>query len=103
MFQVGSTSKPFTAVAVMQLVEQGIIDLDEPIVTYIPEFSLLTSPVFGGNSDNITTRMLLSNTSGIISNWLYAFYVTGDETYQGNMNGLLEWLPTREMSFEEGA
>jgi len=102
LFQVGSSSKPFTAVAVMQLVEQGIIDLDEPIVTYIPEFSLLPGSILGGNSDNVTTRMLLSNTSGIIRDWFSAFYVTGYEHYQGVMNGLLEWLPTREMSFEEG-
>ena len=102
LFQIGSTSKPFTAVAVMQLVEAGIIDLDEPIVTYIPEFSMFPSPIFGGNSDNITVRMLLNNTSGILGDWLYAFYYTGHEHYQGVMNGLLDWLATREMSFEEG-
>lgn len=102
LFQIGSISKPFTAVAIMQLVEQGIIDLDEPIITYIPEFSLLPNPILGGNSDNITTRMLLSNTSGIVTNWNYAFFTTGYEHYQGNMNSLLNWLPTRHMSFSEG-
>ena len=65
LFGIGSISKIFTAIAVMQLVEQGLIDLDEPIVTYLPEFSILPHPVRGGNYQNITTRMLLNHTSGI--------------------------------------
>ena len=65
LFSIGSTAKLFTAVAIMQLVEDGLLDLDEPIVTYLPEFSLLPNPVNGGNSANITTRMLLTHVSGI--------------------------------------
>ncbi|MCL2841278.1 MAG: beta-lactamase family protein [Defluviitaleaceae bacterium] len=102
LFQIGSTSKPFTAIAIMQLVEQGIIDLDEPIVTYLPEFSILPSIRLGGHSDNITVRMLLNNTSGIPTNYVRSFLSTGAH-YQGQMNGgLLEWLSTQEMNFEEG-
>jgi len=101
-FQIGSTSKPFTAIAIMQLVEQGIIDLDEPLVTYIPEFSMLPSIRFGGNSDDITVRMLLSNTSGVSSNYARGFISTGGH-YQAPMNGgLLEWLTTRELLFAPG-
>jgi len=40
MYGIGSTSKMFTAVAVMQLVDQGKIDLDKPVVHYIPEFTM---------------------------------------------------------------
>jgi len=64
LFNIGSTAKLFTAVAIMQLVEDGILDLDEPIVTYLPEFSMLPHPVFGGNYRNITARMLLTHVSG---------------------------------------
>ncbi|MCL2620317.1 MAG: serine hydrolase [Defluviitaleaceae bacterium] len=102
LFQIGSTSKPFTAIAVMQLVEQGLIDLDTPFVYYVPEFSMLPSFIHGGNSDNITVRMLLSNTSGIMMDYLRAFYMVGNEHYQGGMNNTLERLPVREMSFVEG-
>jgi len=102
MFQIGSVSKQFTAIAVMQLVEQGLVDLDAPLVRYIPEFSILPSARYGGNSDNITVRMLLNNTSGVPSNWMRAFYVTGSEHYQGAMNDLLDWLKTRELSFVPG-
>jgi len=65
LFNIGSTAKVFTAVAIMQLVEDGILDLDEPIVTYLPEFSVLPNPVFGGDYRNITTRMLLAHVSGV--------------------------------------
>ena len=102
LFQIGSISKPVTAIAVMQLVEQGVISLDEPIATYIPEFSLLPNYVLGGDSNEITVRMLLANTSGIVTNWFRGFAVEGYDHYQGIMNGLLEWLPTREMDFPAG-
>ena len=65
LFGISGISNTFTAIAVMQLVEQGLLDLDEPIVTYLPEFSMLPHPEYGGNYQNITTRMLLNNTSGI--------------------------------------
>ena len=65
LFGIGSTAKVFTAVAIMQLVEAGILDLDEPIVTYLPEFSILSHPIYGGDYRNITTRMLLSHVSGM--------------------------------------
>jgi CubicO group peptidase (beta-lactamase class C family) len=41
LFHIGSTSKPMAAAAVMQLVEQGRVDLDAPLSRYVPEFSLL--------------------------------------------------------------
>ncbi|MCL2235503.1 MAG: serine hydrolase [Defluviitaleaceae bacterium] len=102
LFQIGSTSKPFTAIAVMQLVEEGLVDLDNPVVYYVPEFSMLPSFIHGGNSDNITVRMLLNNTSGIMPDYLRAFYMAGNESYQGGMNDILERLHVREMSFVEG-
>ncbi|MBU2533352.1 MAG: beta-lactamase family protein [Alphaproteobacteria bacterium] len=56
-FLLGSISKSFTAMAVMQLVEQGEIDLNAGIATYLD--------VFGGKpSGTITIRQLLSHTSG---------------------------------------
>jgi len=103
LFQIGSVSKPFTAVAVMQLVEQGLIDLDAPLVNYIPEFSALPNPALGGDSNDVTVRMLLTNTSGIVGNYLYGWMITGDEQYQGHMNSdLLEWLPTYTLVFPPG-
>lgn len=56
--RMASIAKPMTALAVMQLVEQGKIDLDVPIQTYVPDYP-------NQKSTQITTRHLLSHTSGI--------------------------------------
>jgi len=87
VFPIASISKTFTAIAVMQLVEDGVIDLDTPIVEYLPDFFIAPSPT-GGDYRNITVRMLLSHTSGILTNLLgYGFFTTGahDPDYLNNM------------------
>ena len=56
--RMGSIAKPMTALAAMQLVEQGVLDLDTPIQTYIPDYP--THP-----KTQITTRHLITHTSGI--------------------------------------
>jgi CubicO group peptidase (beta-lactamase class C family) len=60
-FVLGSTSKAFTALAVMQLVEQGKIDLDAPVRRYLAWFQLTA----GGASPPVTIRNLLHHTSGL--------------------------------------
>ena len=57
---VGSTTKPITATAIMQLVEAGKVELDAPVTRYLPWFNL-DDP----RSAQITVRHLLSHTSGI--------------------------------------
>ncbi len=56
--RLASIAKPMTAIAVMQLVEQGKIDLDVPIQTYLSAYPKQAKT-------QITTRHLLSHTSGI--------------------------------------
>jgi len=74
IFQIGSTGKTYTAVAVMRLVEQGSIDLDTPIKTYLPELKF-TDPAA---TENATMRHLLTHTGG----WLGDHFTdcgTGDD------------------------
>ncbi|MCL2416026.1 MAG: serine hydrolase, partial [Defluviitaleaceae bacterium] len=80
LFDIGSVTKTFTAYAVLQLVEQGIIDLDEPIVTYLPDFSVLPHPVYGGDYRNITARMLLAHISGVPGDTFDGLFVTGGQS-----------------------
>ncbi len=61
VFMIGSITKTFTATAILQLVEQGLIDLDADINTYLP-FSV-RNPDFP--ADPVTTRQLLAHTSGL--------------------------------------
>ncbi|HEX9108690.1 MAG TPA: serine hydrolase domain-containing protein, partial [Longimicrobiales bacterium] len=60
-FILGSMTKSFTALAVMQLVEQGRVVLDAPVQRYLPWFALRDSAA----SARITVRQLLNHTSGI--------------------------------------
>jgi D-alanyl-D-alanine carboxypeptidase len=57
--RVGSISKTFTAVAVLQQVERGRIRLDAPIGEYLPDL------IQGERGRDVTVRMLLNHTSGI--------------------------------------
>ena len=60
-FMLGSITKPITALAVMQLVEAGKVDLDAPVQRYIPWFSVADPQA----SAQITVRQLLNMTSGL--------------------------------------
>ena len=60
-FIIGSNSKSFTALAIMQLVEAGRIDLDAPVHRYLPWFRVADAEA----SRQITVRHLLHHTSGI--------------------------------------
>ncbi len=60
-FILGSTSKSFTALAIMQLVEAGQIDLDAPVTTYLPWFRTGNAAA----SAQITVRNLLHQNSGL--------------------------------------
>ena len=60
-FIIGSLSKSFTAMSIMQLVESGKIELDKPVKDYIPWFSIMDKEA----SSKITLRNLINQTSGI--------------------------------------
>jgi CubicO group peptidase (beta-lactamase class C family) len=63
IFSVQSMSKVFTATAVMQAVQAGRLDLDEPITTYLPDFTVHSA--FEAHPERrITLRMLLGCTAG---------------------------------------
>jgi CubicO group peptidase (beta-lactamase class C family) len=60
-FFIGSITKSFTALAAMQLVEQGRLDLDAPVQRYLPWFRVASPDA----SSQITVRNLLNHTSGL--------------------------------------
>lgn len=60
VFQIGSITKVWTTTLVMQLVDEGLVELDAPIRRYLPEFTLADDAAAAA----ITVRQLLSHTSG---------------------------------------
>ncbi|MFI8662041.1 serine hydrolase domain-containing protein [Rhodococcus qingshengii] len=72
-FALFSTTKAITGTAVLQCVEEGLLDLDAPAATYVPEIGELKvldgfdaggNPVLREPKRDITTRMLLLHTAG---------------------------------------
>jgi CubicO group peptidase (beta-lactamase class C family) len=63
IFWIASMSKPITAVAVLMLMEEGKLSLDDPIAKYVPELAGLKTP--DGQTPRITLRHLLTHTSGM--------------------------------------
>lgn len=62
--RIGSITKSFTAVTLMQIAERGILEIDEPVAKYFAEIKGLANPP--PNLRPITFRMLASHTAGLI-------------------------------------
>ncbi len=60
VFQIGSITKLWTSTLVMQLVDEGLVELDAPIRRYLPEFRIADESA----AAQITVRQLLTHTSG---------------------------------------
>ena len=61
LFQIGSITKVWTATVVLQLVDEGLVELDTPVVEVVPELRLADPDV----TKSVTIRHLLTHTSGI--------------------------------------
>ncbi len=61
---IGSITKSFTALAILQQLEQGNLSLEDPVIHYLPEFKTFDK----NESDQITIGMLLNNSSGLPHN-----------------------------------
>ena len=97
MYGIGSVSKIFTTVAVLQLVEDGKIDLDESVVSYIPEFKMEDE-----RYKDITVRMLLNHSSGLLgSSFENAMLFNDNDTI--NHDTFLELLETQRLKADPGA
>lgn len=63
LFAVASVTKTFTATAVVQLRDDGLLELDDPLVRHIPEFAAVRNPF--GPIELVTLRHLLQHSSGL--------------------------------------
>jgi len=61
VMQIGSVTKQFTAAAILQLQDAGLLDIDRTVVSYLPTYAF---------DPRITLRMLLNQTSGL---WDYLY------------------------------
>ncbi|HHV09885.1 MAG TPA: beta-lactamase family protein [Clostridiales bacterium] len=96
MYGIGSISKIFTTVAVMQLVDQGKVKLDNPVIDYIPEFTMADE-----RYKDITVRMLLNHSSGLLGSSFNNSMLFNDEDQSG-YNNLLNTLKTSRLKAAPG-
>ncbi|HNR64927.1 MAG TPA: serine hydrolase domain-containing protein, partial [Atribacterota bacterium] len=97
IYGIGSTSKMFTAVAVMLLSEQGKINLDKPVIDYVPDFVMKDE-----RYKDITVRMLLNHSSGLMGS-TYTNGVLFDDNSTFNHDHLLSALANQKLKAEPGA
>jgi CubicO group peptidase (beta-lactamase class C family) len=85
VFQIGSNTKVFTATLVMQLVDSGQVDLDQPVRRYLKDFALADPTA----AQEITVRQLLVHTSGIQGDYFQGFG-RGDDAIEKYVASLAE-------------
>lgn len=65
LYHWASITKTMTGIAIMQLRDRGLLDLDDPIVKYVPELARVHNPY--GDTSAITLRQLMSHSAGFRS------------------------------------
>lgn len=96
-YGIGSISKIFTTLAVLKLVEQGRVELDKPVYTYVPDFKMADE-----RYKDITVRMLLNHSSGLMGSTLdNAILLGGADSYTHDR--FLKTLSTQRLKAAPGA
>lgn len=91
LFQIGSLAKGFTAMAVLQLREQGLIDLDQPVRQYLPWFELADAE----EASRLTVRHLLDQVSGLANGtWKVGLQPEAKRSAEATVRALRSVRPT---------
>ncbi|MBE1555808.1 serine hydrolase domain-containing protein [Sporosarcina limicola] len=97
IYGIGSTSKMVLTASVMKLVDEGKVNLDVPVVNYIPDFKMKDN-----RYKQITPRMLLNHSSGLLGTSSSNATLYGDnDTYAHDT--LLQQLKTQSLKADPGA
>ena len=92
IYRAGSISKVFTAAATMQLAEQGKIDIDQPLVKALPEFSIKTR---FPDAAPVTPRNVMTHHSGLPSNYYRGLFVRNPDPFESVLDDIRdEYLST---------
>jgi len=102
IYHWASITKTFTAIAIMQLRDRGLLDLDDPVIDVIPELRHVHNPF--GTMDEITIRHLLTHSAGFRGpTWPWG----GDKDWQPyeptQWSQLVAMIPYTEILFKPGS
>ena len=93
-FRIASATKPFTAMLILQLVEEGKLELNGKLTDYVPEFP-------NEKGKDITVHQLLTHTSGIIGESKISDLEDIERLYYPRER-LLKYISERELSYQPG-
>ncbi len=102
IYHWASITKTFTAIGIMQLRDLGLLDLEDPVVDYIPELRQVYNPY--GDMEEITIRHLMTHSAGFRGpTWPWG----GDKDWHphepADWNQLLAMIPYTEILFKPGS
>lgn len=92
LFNIGSVTKVFTAIAVMQLYEQGKLDIDNPVSDYLPDFAIKQR---FPESEPITVRSVLTHHAGLPGDYAKDKFAENP----GDFLTILQYLNTQSTIF----
>jgi len=92
-FRIGSLTKAFTAVAILQLEEKGILKVDDKLQKYISDYP---------RGDEITIKNLLTHTSGIPNHTEFEDFNKGRRVYKYNILETISTFKSRTLKFNPG-
>jgi CubicO group peptidase (beta-lactamase class C family) len=97
-----SITKTLTAVAILQLRDQGLLSLDDPATRWVPELRLVHDPY--GSIDAVTVRMLLSHSAGFQDpTWPYGTGAAWEPFEPTEWSQLVAMMPWQELEFAPGS
>lgn len=102
IFHWASITKTFTGIAIMQLRDRSLLNLDDPIVKYVPELKAVHNPF--GKMEDITIRQLMSHSAGFRSGtWPWG----GDKDWHPHepqhWSQLVAMMPYTKIEFKPGS
>jgi CubicO group peptidase (beta-lactamase class C family) len=102
IYHWASITKTFTGIAIMQLRDRGLLNLDDPIINYVPELKAVHNPF--GDMSSITIRHLLSHSAGFRdATWPWG----GDKDWHPHepqrWEQLVTMMPYTEILFKPGS
>ncbi|SEQ35363.1 CubicO group peptidase, beta-lactamase class C family [Lachnospiraceae bacterium NE2001] len=97
ILNIGSVSKVYVTTAVMQLVDQGKVELDAPVTDYIPDFKLADE-----RYKDITVRMLMNHTSGLMGSQYSGLFLLGEKSEEYH-DAFLKNLESEQLKADPGA
>ena len=102
IYHWASITKTLTAIAIMQLRDRGKLNLDDKVITWVPELRQVHDPY--GSIDDITIRMLLAHTSGFQNpTWPYGNGAPWQPFEPTRWEQLVSMMPYQQLLFAPGS